>query len=430
MDASTISPLGGETPFITFTSEQSLDFQAIAKDLGITAVAKEIFLKKPSDFMKIELANKEIVFYSKDDYEKIYSQQLQFKRVFQESIEQEAPEEENTKFADFPDPALSVLSDYILDSAVSSPDEFDELQGILKHLALGGDAILKNFARDLGFLQEDIQNYNTFELIEFLKIDIAKPVLLLFTLLLRDQSELKSQKGKILYDKMLKFAQSLNNFSVYEKARAVNSWIKTEPLAKQVKAFCSAEINFNRLPSCLFELTNLRCLIIQDSSLNKLPTQIGNLKELEMMYIQSSQITEFPSIDDLKKLTKLDVINNKLTSLPSFKMVLHLNAENNQITSLPSLNECLTLDYLNVSRNMLKELPSFENCIKLTYLDIGFNPLEKWPLGLEKLLNLNRVVISPDQAKKFASEIEQLKKANPKIEIKIKKNRFRNLKDF
>ena len=103
-------------------------------------------------------------------------------------------------------------------------------------------------------------------------------------------------------------------------------------------------LNNNKLYALPWEICNLNSLevlCLDQNQLSGLPTYIDKLTNLKKLYLEHNNITKFPpEILNLKKLTHLDLSNNKkLTGLPhdigNLKELMWLDISNTMITNLP-----------------------------------------------------------------------------------------------
>ncbi|XP_073003209.1 plant intracellular Ras-group-related LRR protein 1-like [Typha latifolia] len=108
---------------------------------------------------------------------------------------------------------------------------------------------------------------------------------------------------------------------------------------------------------------------------------------------------------NLATITKLDISNNNLESIPESVIARLLNlvvldAHSNQLKSLPNSIGCLSkLKVLNVSGNLLESLPkNIEDCKALEELNANFNKLTKLPdtMGFE-LTNLRKLSVNSNK---------------------------------
>jgi len=193
----------------------------------------------------------------------------------------------------------------------------------------------------------------------------------------------------------------------------------------------------------------LKKLIKLDLSHNNLTdidnVKIINMKNIEEINLQHNLLTRFNiTFEDLLYLEKLDLSNNKLTSMcccPNFiekskenknkyKSKLYLNLSHNEISSfdlfiprlltlnlshnklkslidyrVSDINDCEYLSSLNIKYNELCLLPDIK--IKLKYLNISRNKIEKLPeINFDSLTYLN---ISNNKIQKLPESFKNIK---------------------
>src|SRR3989338_5707822 len=111
-------------------------------------------------------------------------------------------------------------------------------------------------------------------------------------------------------------------------------------------------------------IKRLTKLDISRNQLTSLPAEIGGLQALQELNVASNRLTSLPAeIGGLQALQRLNVYNNRLTSLPEeigrLQSLQRLNVYNNRLTSLPAEIDWLrALQWLDVSVNRLTSLPS------------------------------------------------------------------------
>ena len=97
---------------------------------------------------------------------------------------------------------------------------------------------------------------------------------------------------------------------------------------------------------------------------------------------------------DLKKVTRLNLSENRLTELPKGLELLtqlkRLGLSFNQLTSVEGLEKLTQLTRLDLSANQLTSVKGLEKLTQLTWLDLHYNQLTDVK-GLEKLTQLKKL---------------------------------------
>ncbi|XP_014205804.1 leucine-rich repeat-containing protein 40-like [Copidosoma floridanum] len=174
------------------------------------------------------------------------------------------------------------------------------------------------------------------------------------------------------------------------------------------------------LPCKFFNLTELRCLDLKSNLIKELSPKIGDLVMLEYLNLSNNELTNLPTgLGYLVRLIALDLNHNKLKELPpdvmSMRALKKLDASNNRLEVVPSLGELRKIERLDLHMNDLSSFPDVRGCTSLQELflshnsitEIDVNCLES--LGQLKILNLNNneVEVLPDEIIMLIS-VEQL----------------------
>src|SRR3990167_8007084 len=127
-------------------------------------------------------------------------------------------------------------------------------------------------------------------------------------------------------------------------------------------------------------IKRLTKLDISNNRLTSLPGEIGGLRALQRLLVSFNQLTSLPAeIGRLQALKHLWVSKNQLTSLPAeiggLQALRELWVNNNQLTSLPAeIGGLQALQELNVASNRLTSLPAEIGRLQaLQRLDVSYN---------------------------------------------------------
>lgn len=157
------------------------------------------------------------------------------------------------------------------------------------------------------------------------------------------------------------------------------------------------------LPNAIGKFTNFENLTINNNKFTSLPDSIGNLSNLQQIVANTNLINSIPaSISKLSKLFRLDLMNNKLTTLPdigTMPALWDLNLSYNQISVLPeSFGKLVKVSTLNLNNNQLTELPStFGNLTSLKDVSLNQNKLTFLPISVSLLSNLKHLYLMNNQ---------------------------------
>ncbi|KAJ0985132.1 hypothetical protein J5N97_003488 [Dioscorea zingiberensis] len=160
------------------------------------------------------------------------------------------------------------------------------------------------------------------------------------------------------------------------------------------------------LDSFPYTSLNLACITKLDLSNNNLESipesMMARLLNLVVLDVHSNQLRVLPnSIGCLSKLKVIDVSSNMLEFLPktieNCRALEEVNVNFNKLTRLPDTMgfELTNLEKLSVNSNKLVYLPfSTSHLTGLRYLDVHLNSLRSLPDGLENLIHLHTLNIS------------------------------------
>ncbi len=150
--------------------------------------------------------------------------------------------------------------------------------------------------------------------------------------------------------------------------------------------------SLTNIPTEIGKLQSLTILNISHNQLSSIPNTIGNLKYLRIFLLRHNQLSSIPDeIGKLVQLTQLELTHNQFTTIPDtigkLKKLMKLELGYNQITRIPNsfgnLNKKLTI--LNLENNQLTHIPSFKQFYNLKNLNILNNNISTLPTDMNEI---------------------------------------------
>ena len=143
-------------------------------------------------------------------------------------------------------------------------------------------------------------------------------------------------------------------------------------------------------------LKGIKSLTIAHAKELQLSNGLETLENLEEVNFSSlSAIKGFENIGKLSWLTRLSLVDDRLTTLPAeigqLTQLTKLDLVNNQLTTLPAeIGQLTQLTKLGLSNNQLSELPAqIGNMTQLTELDLSNNRLTTLPAEIGQYDSVN-----------------------------------------
>ena len=130
------------------------------------------------------------------------------------------------------------------------------------------------------------------------------------------------------------------------------------------------KLDLLEIPEKVYELINLKVLILSSNLLSSVSSKICNLTKLEEIYLNRNLIKELPEeIGDLKNLRKLILSENKIKTLPAnFYNLINLEIFNIVSNELEVISDDIlkmeNLDYIYLRSNKLKYISKEVSQIK------------------------------------------------------------------
>ena len=159
-------------------------------------------------------------------------------------------------------------------------------------------------------------------------------------------------------------------------------------------------MGLHSLPACIFKLTALKNLHLENNQLTTLPDTVGNLTALKYLKLGHNRLATLPSaVCNLTALEHLSLSHNELTTLPNvggnLTALKILTLHNNELATLPDAVGNLTaLENLHLENNQLTTLPdTVGNLTAIKYLKLGHNKLATLPDAVGNLTVLENLYL-------------------------------------
>ena len=158
--------------------------------------------------------------------------------------------------------------------------------------------------------------------------------------------------------------------------------------------------NVDRFHASIFEMKNLTCVRLIGNKLTELPTQLFEiLTKLKKLSFSNNLLTYLPpSIGSLKHLMELNLLKNRLVELPpefcNLKKLETLELSGNNLSKLPERFGALKKlrGTLAIENNCLTKLPESFGLLQITSLRLTMNRLTSLPNSMKMMGLLQSVV--------------------------------------
>ncbi len=188
---------------------------------------------------------------------------------------------------------------------------------------------------------------------------------------------------------------------------------------------------YSSLEEALKDPRKVYKLDLSNQGLTSLPDSIGVLTNLESLYLQGNPLEHIPqSIWKLNMLQALELHSQGTLVIPDeigeFTNLERLDLADNQIKALPdAIGKLEKLKYLNLSKNQLKTLPeSLGNLSQLNRLHLDNNSIKELPESLGKLENLEYLGVEKNRLRTLPESIGNLGRL---VELHLDSNRIKAL---
>lgn len=196
---------------------------------------------------------------------------------------------------------------------------------------------------------------------------------------------------------------------------------------KNIKTFVLRGVEAKKLPRSYSNFTAIEELDLNGNiGLTTFPEIFKN-KKLKKLSLIGNQITLTDLPDKKSALEELNLISNKVTSVPAgiiaFPELKKLNFSNNPLTSIdPAIGQLTKLEELSFYNCKLTELPhGIEDLQKLKQIDLYFNELTTLKINIAMLTSLEILYLSNN---KLTSLPESIGSATALREIYISNNKL------
>lgn len=165
-----------------------------------------------------------------------------------------------------------------------------------------------------------------------------------------------------------------------------------------------------RIPSSIFNLTNLNTLHLGKTHIKQISYKIKSLTNLIYLDLHDNEITDLTPCCSLSKLTFLNLSYNMITNIPceiqNLSKLKELRLDFNDIETIsPDIGKISSLKILSLNANILTSIPKTIQNLRLTQLYLDVNNLkcvcECIPDTIEKLSLYNNENLSCTLSKKF-----------------------------
>ncbi|ORX78170.1 L domain-like protein [Anaeromyces robustus] len=176
------------------------------------------------------------------------------------------------------------------------------------------------------------------------------------------------------------------------------------------------------MPKEILNLTNLKILNLENTSITSIPSDISKLKYLEELYLSNNSLSKLPDgIEKLENLKILDLEYNPFNrfpkQIPNIKNLEKLIYNRIGTSVPPEIEKLEKLEYLVLNNNNYKLIPEeLGNLKSLKYLDLSSNELYKFPEQLSSLKTLETLKLESnhiyDSIPEAYNNLENLKYIN------------------
>jgi len=232
---------------------------------------------------------------------------------------------------------------------------------------------------------------------------------------------------------------SSNNLAAVQLSKLRNTNLDFLQNHTQLKFLKLSNIGWETLPAWIGNFTELENLEISSDPIQALPKELEKLTQLQNVRINRTKISSINELQNNIEMTRLNVKQNELTSLPetignltaltdiyasqnklttipasigNLKQVNKLFLSRNNLTSLPEeIGELTEITVLTIDYNQLKKLPnSIGNFKKMKNLDIQHNKLSNLPTSIKGMIAVDYLILNNNEFKTLPSVITKMPK--------------------